>query len=205
MDPPRTSNIGPRSAAFNTKGLVFLGARQFYSEQVDGGCDAVRAYLDPELATFFDQTFLSGAWYDVMPLLPISVAASRAARMPHSRMVRENAQWMAKRDLRGIYRLIVAVASAEMIVERLPALSLRYFDFGHADGKMVGDKSFETTRFGIPASLADWFVVATLGFVPYALGLAGAKDVRVHASPHAPDGHAHGVALVRTKFEIRWE
>jgi hypothetical protein len=205
MDSPDASTVGSSDAAFRAKGLVFLGARQFYTERVDGGCNAVRAYLDPDLAAFFDQTFLTGAWYDVMPLLPISVAAARAARIPHSRVVRENAQWMAKRDLRGIYRLIVAVASAELVVERLPALSLRYFDFGHADGRMVGDKCFETTRFGIPASIADWFVLATLGFVPYALGLAGAKDVRVHASPHAPDGHAHGVALVKTTFEIRWE
>jgi hypothetical protein len=205
MDPSHASTVGSSRASFRAKGLVFLGARQFYGEHVEGGCDAVRAHLDPELAAFFDQTFFSGAWYDVMPLLPISMAAARAARMPHSRMVRENAQWVAKRDLRGIYRLVVAVASVEMVVERLPGLSLRYFDFGHADGRMVGDKSFESTRSGIPAPLADWFAVATLGFVPYALGLAGAKDVRVHASPHAPDGHGHGMALVKTKFEISWE
>jgi hypothetical protein len=111
---------------------------------------------------------------------------------------------MANRDLRGIYKLIVSVASVEMVVERLPGLSLRYFDFGQADGKMTGDKSFEATRSGIPIMLADWFAVATTGFVPFALGVAGAKDVRVRASPHVSDGHAHGVALVRTKFEISW-
>jgi hypothetical protein len=140
-----------------------------------------------------------------MPILPISHAAARASNVPHPRIVRENAQWMARRDLRGIYRLVVAVASIELVVARLPDLSLRYFDFGHADGKMVDARCFESTRYGIPAPLADWFAFASAGFIPFALESAGAKDVRVRALPHVPDGHAHGVALVRSKFEISWQ
>jgi hypothetical protein len=184
---------------------VFLGAREFYAEQVPGGCDAVRAHLDPETAAFFDRRFLSGAWYDVMPLLPISAAAARASGKTLTKLVRENAEWIAKRDLRGIYKLILAVASVEMVVEKLPDLSLRYFDFGRADGRMSGEKTFESNRFGIPAPMADWFAAATAGFVPVALTLAGARNVFVRSAPHAPDGQAHGVALLRTKFEIRWE
>jgi hypothetical protein len=191
--------------AFRAKGLVFLGAREFYAAHLPGGCEAVRALLPPATLAFFDQRFLSGSWYDVMPILPISVAAARVAGMSHTRIVRENATWMAKRDLRGIYRLIVAVASVEMVVERLPDLSLRYFDFGSADGSMVGEKLFESNRLGIPAPLVDWFATAASGFIPVALESAGAKNVRVRGLGHAPDGHAHGVALMRTKFQITWE
>jgi hypothetical protein len=97
------------------------------------------------------------------------------------------------------------MASVEMIVGRLPDLSLRYFDFGRADGKMTGERLFESNRFGIPAPLADWFGYATSGFVPIALATAGATNVKVRAAPHAPDGHAHGVSLMRTRFEISWE
>jgi hypothetical protein len=207
---------------FRAKGLVFLGAREFYDERLKGGCTAVSDLLDPDVRAFFEQRFLTGGWYDVMPILAISMAAARAARVPHPRIVRENAEWMAKRDLRGIYRLIVAVASVELIVARLPDLSLRYFDFGHADGKMVGERLFESNRYGIPAPLADWFVYATAGFVPVALETAGAREVRVRAAPHVADGQAppaggegkeaakegtkgDGIALVRTKFEISWE
>ena len=64
----------------------------------------------------------------------------------------------------------------EMVAHKLPELSLRYFDFGRADGKMVAERVFESNRFGIPAPLADWFAAATGGFVPVALMLAGAKD-----------------------------
>jgi hypothetical protein len=190
---------------FRAKGLVFLGAREFYAAHVPGGWDGVLSQLSPEGAAFFTQTFLSGNWYDVMPILPLSAAAARASGKLQSRLVRENAEWLARRDLRGIYRLIVAVASVEMVAQKLPDLSLRYFDFGRAEGKMVGEKVFESNRFGIPAPLAEWFAAATSGFVPVALGSAGAKSVQVRASPPAPDGHAHGVALVKTRFEISWE
>src|ERR1700722_4018132 len=95
----------PGEPSFPAKGLVFLGAREFYAQYVQGGCDAIRAHLDPTVAAFFDQRFLSGGWYHVMPILPISHAAARVTGKPHPRIVRENAEWMAKRDLRGIYRV----------------------------------------------------------------------------------------------------
>jgi len=207
MDRPPASTPGPRPAAppFRAKGLVFLGAREFYESHLPGGCDAVRALLDADTVAFFDQRFLSGAWYDVMPILAISHAAARASATSHVRIVRDNAAWMAKRDLRGIYRLVVTMATIEMVVGRLPDLSLRYFDFGSADGKMVGDKLFESNRLGIPAPLADWFANAATGFIPVALECAGATNVRVRGSHHVADGHAHGVPLMRTKFHISWE
>jgi hypothetical protein len=206
MNRARGSTGDPSSSpSFRAKGLVFLGAREFYAQHVDGGCHAVRALLSPSVAEFFDQSFLSGGWYDVMPVLPIAAAAARISGKSLARIVRDNAEWLAKRDLQGIYRFIVAVASVEMVVERLPALSLRYFDFGNADGRMVGDRCFESQRSGIPAPLAEWFMAAAAGFIPVALTSAGARDVHVRASPPEPDGHAHGVALTRTKFEIRWE
>lgn len=205
--PSRTPNAiaSTPAATFRAKGLVFLGARAFYAEHIRGGCDAVRTFLSADLAAFFDQTFLSGGWYDVMPILTISAAAARAAGESQSKIVRENARWVANKDLRGIYKLIVSMATVEMVVERLPDLSLRYFDFGRAEGRMTGATVFELTRFGIPSPLADWFVFATMGFVPVALESAGAKNVRVRGSRHVPDGSAGGVPLVRTKFEISWE
>ena len=140
-----------------------------------------------------------------MPILPASRAAARAASVPWPRLVRQNAVWLANRDLRGIYKLVVSIASVERIVQRLPELSLRYFDFGDAAGKMVDDRIFEADRYGIPEPLVEWFSIVTSGFVPVALGIAGAKNVRVRTIAHDPDGEAHGVPLVRSRYQITWE
>jgi hypothetical protein len=192
-------------APFNAKGLVYLGARDFFAERVTGGWEAVVAQLEPETATFFKQQFLTGGWYDVMPILTISRAAARTAQSPWPRFVRQNAVWLAERDLRGIYKLVVSIASVERIVQRLPELSLRYFDFGDAAGKMVDDRVFEADRYGIPEPLVEWFSIVTTGFVPVALGIAGAKNVRVRTLGHDPDGEAHGVPLVRSRYHITWD
>jgi hypothetical protein len=192
-------------ARFNAKGLVYLGAYDFYAERVPDGCEAVTAQLEPATATFFKQRFLTGGWYDVMPILPISRGAARAAQCPWPRFIRQNAIWLAERDLRGIYRVVVSIASAELVVQRLPELSLRYFDFGDAAGKMVDDRVFEADRYGIPEPLVEWFSIVTSGFVPVALGLAGAKNVRVRTLGHDPDGEAHGVPLVRSRYHITWD
>jgi hypothetical protein len=207
MDSPPRRSIPPAPASpkFRAKGLLFLGAREYYARNLPGGCDALRAHLTPSQVEFFDQSFLSGGWYDVMPVLSISAAAARAAGKSMTRVIRDTAEWVAKRDLRGIYRFVLAVASVEMVVARLPDLSLRYFDFGRAEGKMIGEKVFESNRYGIPAPLADWLATATSGFVPVALTSAGAKNIHLRTSHHEPDGQAHGVALVRTRFEVRWE
>jgi hypothetical protein len=195
----------PSGPAFRAKGLVFQGALEFYAETVPGGRDAVNALLPPALKEFFTQPFLTGGWYDVLPILPVAAAAARAANKPLSRLVRENAAWLAKRDLRGVYRLIVSMASVEMVVTRLPDLSLRYFDFGRAAGTMTGPKRFEAQRAGIPAPLADWFSYATSGFAPVALEMVGAKNVSVRSHPHVADGQLDGVELTSTRFEIAWE
>jgi hypothetical protein len=192
-------------APFNAKGLVYLGARDFYAERVPGGWEAVVAKLGPDVAQFFEQQFLTGGWYDVMPILTISRAAAGLAETPWPRLARQNAVWLAERDLRGIYRLVVSIASVERIVERLPELSLRYFDFGDAAGKMVDEKTFEADRYGIPEPLVEWFSIVTSGFVPVALGIAGAKNVRVRTLGHDPDGEAHGIPLIRSRYHITWD
>ena len=192
-------------APFNAKGLVYLGAHDFYAERVPGGWEAVVAKLEPDAAPFFEQRFLTGGWYDVMPILTLSRVAARVAHSPWPRLVRQNAVWLAERDLRGIYRVVVSIASVENVVQRLPELSLRYFDFGDAAGKMVDDRVFEADRYGIPEPLVEWFSIVTSGFVPVALGIAGAKNVRVRTLGHDPDGEAHGVPLVRSRYHISWD
>jgi hypothetical protein len=124
--------------------------------------------------------------------------------MPVSAHVRENAVWVAQRDLRGAYKIILAVASIEAVATRLGGLSMRYFDFGSAETRKTGPHEIESNRVGIPAALGAWFTWCAEGFIPVALKLAGAKSVDVHASSPRPDGVAHGVPTVRLTFRIAW-
>jgi hypothetical protein len=172
-----------------------------------------------ESAEMFAQRFVPGAWYPVLPILPSAVAAARLRRMPVAAHVKENSAWIAERDLRGVYKVILSVASIEAVAMRLGGLSMRYFDFGSADSRKVGPRVIESEREGIPASLGAWFTWAAEGFIPVALKLAGAKTVAVHTGSPEPEASGGGagaagampsaldvqaVPTVRLRFQIEW-
>ena len=197
------------AASFNAKGLVFQGALAFYDQTIAGGGAAVLeavSTMQPSvgLRAFLGQSFVAGGWYDVMPILPLSVAAAHVAGVAHQRLIRDNAAWMARRDLNGVYKAVVRLASVEMVAKRLPALSLRYFDFGGTGETTSTAKSMTAVRTGIPQRLGDWFMHCTEGFVPVALALAGAKDVRVHCTRHYERGDSRDGPMIAFKFDVQW-
>jgi hypothetical protein len=199
----------PGESPFHAKGLVYGGAREYWGQRVPGGIEALRNALgatgDASLARFLDTPFTPSGWYDALPVVPLSAVAARLVGVPQAQLVRENAAWLAERDLNGVYRVILMMASVEMVAMRLGKLSMQYFDFGRAETVRVRDRVVESRRFGIPAPLAPWFIFAADGFVPVALKLAGAKSVRLrHGSP-LPEGLLHGAPAVQIRFEIQWE
>jgi hypothetical protein len=198
----------PGASSFRTKGLVFQGAVEFWEQAVPGGVAAVRNALEDsgqgEVASLFATRFVPGAWYPVFPILAAGVAAARVRRIPFAQHIRENAAWIAKRDLRGVYRVILTLSSVEAVAMRLGALSMRYFDFGAAETRRVRAGVVESDRMGIPQSLASWFVWCAEGFVPVALTMAGARTVEVRSGQSRPDGERDGVLTVRIRFEILW-
>jgi hypothetical protein len=202
---------GPQAVApFRTKGLVFQGACDFYDQFSPGGARAVIASAAksnpalPGLQRFLSQSFVPGGWYDVLPLVPMSRAAALLGGLRHPRLVRDSAAWLAHRDLHGVYKVVLQLASVEMVAMRLPRLSMRYFDFGSSSGKMSGPKQMTSVRAGIPCSMADWFTYCTEGFVPVALTLAGAKDVRVKCVTVPTAARRGGQELVDVGVELSW-
>ena len=220
MDPIPSSDAKPRGgfflastfpaqqleSPFHCKGLVYQGARDFYQESVPGGVEAVGSHLPrPELAMLLRDRTLAGSWYDVAPIVGISRLAARLSGVPHPRFVRENAAWMAKRDLDGVYRFLLRVTSPDIAIDRLTRLSMQYFDFGGCDGERLGQGRFISRRTGIPEPLAPWMAWAVEGFVPVVLAAAGAKEVRVRSSSPTVEGDVLGTRTVGLAFEISWK
>jgi hypothetical protein len=200
--------FAPGESPFHAKGLVFTGARDYYEATVPGGMAALLARIestgDTPLADFLRKPFVAGGWYDTLPILAMSATAARLRQMPHAQLVRENAAWLAERDLRGVYRMVLALMSIEAVATRLSKLSMQYFDFGSAESRKIGDRTVESVRSGIPGPLASWFIFAADGFVPVALRMAGAKTVSIRHGHPRPDGMVQGCPAVQIRFELEW-
>lgn len=203
-----TGNSTPPTQApapFRCKGLVYQGARDFYDRTVPGGSAAVAEGLtDPVARALFQQRFLAASHYDVLPIVGISVTAARLAKMPWKELVQQNAEWLARRDIHGVFRMILRLASPEMVALRLPRASLQYFAFGKATGKLVGPKHLEGEQREMPESMGHWLIYATEGFAPVALATAGAKDVVVRGQIAGQDGEVGGVPTVTVRYDITW-
>ena len=192
-------------SGFRARGVVYLGARDYIEKYVPGGCTAVRSALRSETAAFWDQLFLAGALFDALPIVEISRAAAEISGQSHEDFIRANAQWLAQRDIRGVYRAILHVLSPELVAVRLPRVSLRYFDFGEASAKMSSDGVCSAEQRGLPQSMASWFTACVEGFVPKALALSGARNPRVRPVKAIREGEANGVVTVTLGYEFTWD
>jgi hypothetical protein len=189
---------------YRTRGLVFVGARDYYDAVVPGGAAAVAQQLDRETAAFFEQIFLGSAMYDIMPILKISAVAARIAGTAHMDFVRANAIWLAEHDLTGVYKLFVRALPPDAVALRLPKLALKYFDFGEAETRKQGERCCIGEMRGIPAALVPWIDACVQGYVRTALTIAGAKNARARLLETEPNGHGRDNALSTLKFELRW-
>ncbi len=188
---------------FHTSGLVYQGAREFFDQEVPGGSSAVREGLNGELRIFFEQTFLASSMYDVLPMVPISHVAASLAKVSWGDLVRKNARFVAERDIRGVYKLLLNVLSPETVAMRLPKAAMRYFDFGKATAEMLGPGQCRLLQSGIPKAIAGWFIGAVDGFGTVALGKAGAKGVTLSAVLPQPD--PRNPETVSIRFDFTWQ
>jgi hypothetical protein len=208
MQPGRVASrnrLGSSAPVFGARGLVYLGARDFFTRNLPGGLAALDTKLSPELAEFWNRIFIAGSMYDALPIVPISRTAAELAGVSHLDFVRANAEWLADRDIRGVYRLLLDVLSAETLVTRLPKAAMRYFNFGEASAQVVRRGFCRTEQRGIPEPMASWFAACVEGFILKALSRARARSVAVKTLTRTVTGKRDGIEILTLEFGVYWE
>lgn len=192
-------------AAFNVKGMVYRGTREFYDRRIPGGLAVLRREIaDPDLLRFWEQPFTAAGWYDLYPLMAINQAASRVIGIPYTELVTENAAYIADRDIHGVYRLLFKLATPELVVAKLPRASLQYLDFGEGEGRLVGPRHFLASQLRVPAAFASWMTASVQGFAPTALMIAGARNVRIETRRVRREAQLSEARTVDLFYDIRW-
>ncbi len=198
--------FAPGESPFRTKGNVYRSLFDSADARVPGGHQAVLARIDdPGLAAFFAQRFLAASTYDVLPIVPFGMLAARMTGMSYSEFVRTGAAFTARRDMNGVYRVLLKLASPEAVVKRLPRILLQYFDFGEIDGRPVGKQAYEAVARGLPQPLIVWLLNVAHGFVPVVMEAAGARGIELQIGAREPDREEQGVLLYRTSFVVTWK
>lgn len=189
---------------FHVKGVLYLGTLSFFEQNVRGGVEALYDEIhDSELLAFIQQRFLPASWYDVLPAPRLVECEARAMRLDVPGYLLHRTRWQANNDLGGVYRFVLKIASAEMVIKRLPRIAAQMFDFATASTRLV-DKTRAVVRIeGIPTVCGDWLETAFGVYSETALRLAGAQGILIEAR-RIDQGRRDGEALIALELDVRW-
>ncbi len=190
---------------FRAKGVLYIGTQTFFDEHLRGGASELYGDIrEPELAAFISQRFLPSGWYDVMPVPVLIAYEARALRMDLAEYLRHRTRWQAQRDLSGVHRWLLKMASPRMVATRLPKVMTQMFDFASAEIASSSSDQALVHLDGIPAVLNEWFHNALGVYAETALKLAGARRVDTSVDGSTGSGERAGIALNRLTLRLRW-
>lgn len=195
-----------KESPFKTKGNLYQGTIAFFQHNCPGGFAAlVQAAEDPHLREFLSQSFLTGGMYEVMLVPELIELEARVMRLELGKYLDKRTRWQADRDIGGVYRMLLKLASPETVAARLPKVMTQTFNFGRPTTVEVGPRHFSTEMAGVPAPLRYWLETCIAIYVETALAMAGAKNPMVRVLPSKPEAPLQGYPLVTLRFDARWD
>jgi hypothetical protein len=193
----------PGASSFHVKGIVYKRTHEYFRERHPVGPTAVLEHLPTaELRAFFEQPFTAGGWYDALPIAPLIRAEARALGQPLSAYLRDRAEFQARLDVNGLYRMLLKLATPELVASRLPRMIGQVVDFGAVELSEQRKGHVVATIRGMPHSLTEWYSSAITVYCEVALGLAGAPNPRVFLAGAPITSTKDGQPLVDITYEV---
>jgi hypothetical protein len=195
----------PGESPFHIKGVAYLGHVDYVGSNIPGGLEgSLRDFHDPALREFFAQRFFATNWYDVFPLVAAGYACAHLKGLTLPDFLRARTRWQAERDVNGVYKLLLKLASAEAVAMRLPRLVATYCDFGKTEARVDQPNVVEGSMTGVPEPLYAWYSTIAQTYTEYALGVANAKNPRARLGAKQVDGRHHGLDTCVLRMTITW-
>jgi hypothetical protein len=172
---------------------------------MSGGLDALCGALeDARLRDFVRQPFLASAWYDLLPIRPITMAMAGLVGVPFLALVRSGTISQARYDALKVFHRMFDGATVEDIPSRIPRFNAQYLDFGHTAATQQEPKRIAVRFEGAPAYTAAWQGAMMSAYTEETARLAGGQGVEITMYPPVPAGSHAGFPLVTLVSELRW-
>ena len=154
--------------------------------------------LPEPLKRYLDEKILVASWYpadDFLALLRFLCKILPAEAMqvaPEETSTDDPWEWIGRRvasiDLVEIYSSMVVYGRPWRTLERFPRLWRLYFDTGHAEVAIAGDREARVELREFPFAEEDAYCRHLAGYLYSAMRVAGARDVQVRVSQVARGG-----------------
>lgn len=195
----------PSTSGFHMKGNAYRSLQEYVEAWLPGGNAALAGHLSKPVRAFFEQAFIAGGWYDVLPIDEITRTMARLLGLPHEELCKRFGQATLDRDKGGIYRGLLKLASPDLLVRSLPYTTKRYFDFVSLDVKNVDKRSYRVTVTGIPEPIAVAYVYITTVFIVRAIEGAGGKNVVSRSTAPHVTSTINGISVCSFERHLNWD
>lgn len=138
-------------------------------------------------------------------MAPLIRAEARAVGQTLAGYLRHRGRYQAERDIHGVYRFLLKLASPDTVAQRLPRVVQQMLDFGQVESHLIESGHMEMRMSGFPAVLNEWYVGGFSAYADVALRLAGAGKVNVVTKPSEPDGDRDGIPLIVVRIEAWYD
>jgi hypothetical protein len=190
----RALRHAPGESPFHVKGVAYRGHLEYVEANVPGGVAAMKAaFTDPAVAEFFDQTFLASTFYDVMPLAQAGVICADLSSLSFYEFVRTRTIAQAERDVRGVYKWLLALVSPRMVATRLPKFLAQYLDFLAFEVLEASPKRVVGRLSGIPLELKCWQSTVFEAYYVHVFEISGVKDFALRYEDLTMETSSHGL------------
>jgi hypothetical protein len=189
---------------FRVKGVVFSATRPYFDAQIECGYEGLLAVLPPQLREFMSQPFVTGALYEIMHLPDLIEYEALAAKTDPDLYLRSRAQWQARRDLGGIYKLIARAAPAAIVVRRSMVLLPQILNFGSAAICSESPRHVAVEISGVPLPLVGWLERVVVIYAQTVIDYAKVDDGNVVSLQRTTGPTVHGFPTQSLNFEARW-
>lgn len=202
---PIYGRFEPGRSPFRTKGTSYIGLVTRFDRDLPGGFPSVLERIeDPKAAAFLGQSFLASSTYDILPLLDAGQVGARLGGKIYRSFVREGAAYQADRDMSGVYRMLLRIATPGLVVERIPRVLMQYLDFGKMTGALTDEYRYEGMLTGIPKPVCPWIHSVLEGFTPVVMAKAGASATTVMVRPFEAEGSVDDMPIMKARVTVSW-
>lgn len=193
----------PGKSPFHVKGLAYKGLLHLVSTKIEGGVGVLAASMrDASLRDYITQTFLPSTFYDALPLVAASAAASNLLNAQLDTFAQSQGRAQAKYDADHAFRAFVQGRSIEDFPSRCKLIASRYFDFGEWEANSFSPGTVTFVVKGIPAWSSPWLGPLLGGYASTMVQYVARKPASCTMYPTRRDATTDGFQTVIAEMDI---
>jgi hypothetical protein len=155
------------------------------------------------LTSFWNQSFLSSAMYDALPLPRLMMAIAEARQRDVRELTVKMGKAAVEGQMNGVYANLLRPIAPHNFCGRFEQAIKYFYNFGPITATPV-EGGARVVREGVPLCIAEWWSLVTISFAEVPLVAQGASDVTVDWRV-APSSRDRGVQCGTIIWDVRWK